>query len=438
MAISAASDARDASQAEPAASALSVLYLHPIGAFGGASRSLLELLRAFPPGSVRPCIVAQQGQSTSLLREAGYPVIAIEGMTQFDCTRYGHYRKWRWLILLRELWYLLPTVWGVLKARRAWPQVDLIHANEITAIVPALVAKALLRKPLIVHVRSVQQTDAIPRRRRWLLSQLRRHADAVVAIDATVRASLPADLHVEIVHNAFSPAAVTEIPEPVRAVAERLHAGSLRVGLVGNLLALKGVYEFLVAAKLCAESKANVDFIIVGSGPRPIAGLRGALLRWFGFARDVEGDLDRYLVEHGLQDRVHRIPFTPHISAVYRTLDVLCFPSHLDAVGRPVLEAAWFGVPSVVAVDRPSPDTLIDGETGVRVPARDPHALATTFARMATHREEFKKMGAAARRLAERNFDARQNAARMLSVYRRVLGARFSPPEGRSRDDAGT
>ena len=81
----------------------------------------------------------------------------MQGVTQFDCTRFGHYRGWRWLILLRELWYLPFTVWGLFKARRMWPEIDLIHANEVTGILAARLAKALFRKALVVHIRSVQK-----------------------------------------------------------------------------------------------------------------------------------------------------------------------------------------------------------------------------------------------------------------------------------------
>jgi hypothetical protein len=62
-----------------------------------------------------------------------------------------------------------------------------VHVNEITAVVPAVLAKAIFRAPLVVHVRSVQQTEGIPWRRRFLTYLLQRYADAVIAIDATVR-----------------------------------------------------------------------------------------------------------------------------------------------------------------------------------------------------------------------------------------------------------
>lgn len=404
--------------------ALRILYIHPIGAFGGASRSLLELLGGFPPDAVEARLVMPHGQAADLFEQQGYLVVRARGITQFDCTRFGHYRGLRWLILARELYYLPFTVWALWRARRLWRDIELIHVNEITALLSALVAKALFRRPLVVHVRSVQQDRGIPLRRGLVAGLLHRYADAVIAIDQTVRESLPALIDASVVHNGFTPARDAEEPAAIVQLRERLHVGSLRVGMVGNLLSLKGVFDFLEAARLSLEQGANVDFVLVGSNPRQLAGIRGAALAVLGFARDVEADVDRYVAQHSLGERVHRIPFTRAISAVYRCLDVICFPSHLDAVGRPVLEAAWFGVPSIAAVDEPRPDTFVPGGTGVRVPARDPAALAAAVVQLAADRAAVRRMGDAALDLARQNFDSRKNAQRVLEIYASLVRAK--------------
>jgi glycosyltransferase involved in cell wall biosynthesis len=404
--------------------ALRILYIHPIGAFGGASRSLLELLRGFPPGTVEPRLVMPHGQAAQLLEQEGFAVLTARGITQFDCTRFGHYRGLRWLILARELYFLPFTGWAIYRARRRWRDIELIHVNEITALFSALIAKALFRRPLVVHVRSVQQDRGMPLRRGLVARLLNRRADAVIAIDQTVRASLPESTDASIVHNGFTPGRDAEDPPAVAQLRQRLHDGSLRAGMVGNLLSLKGVFDFLEAARLSIAGGANVDFLIVGSNPRRLTGIKSAVLGLLGFARDVEADVDGFIAQHGLGARIHRLPFTPAISAIYRCLDVLCFPSHLDAVGRPVLEAAWFGVPSIAAVEDPRPDTFVPGATGVRVPARDPAALAATITQLASNRAEVRRMGDAARQLAQQNFDSRKNAQRVLEIYGRLLRAR--------------
>jgi glycosyltransferase involved in cell wall biosynthesis len=269
-------------------------------------------------------------------------------------------------------------------------------------------------------VRSVQQQKGIRLRRRLLTRLLRRHADGVIAIDSTVEKSLPDGIQACVIHNGFAPEFAEEPSAEVVAMRQRFHSGSLRVGMVGSLLPLKGVYEFVEAARISRENGVNADFVIVGDNLRPLSGIRGRILNLFGFAHDVERDLRRLIERYALHDRVQLQGFTPRISSIYESLDLLCFPSHLSATGRPVLEAAWFGVPSLAAVEQPEPDTFVDGVTGVCIPARDPEAIAFSIARLCGDRTLLKSMGEAARCLAEKNFDSSKNARLVLELYRQL------------------
>ena len=85
-------------------------------------------------------------------------------------------------------------------------------------------------------------------------------------------------------------------------------------------------------------------------------------------------------------------------------------------------EAAFSAVPSIVCVEKPRIDTLIPGQTGLTVPARDAPALADAIASFADNRGEVRRMGANAQALAVANFVPRTNAAKLLALYQRVLG----------------
>lgn len=405
-----------------AARPLQVLYIHPVGPFGGASRSLFELTRSFPDRAVEVRLLVPRGAVADFFEQRGCKVLRVAGLSRFDHTRFGHYRGLRWLIVLREIFLLPGTLFGLWRARRRWRDVDLIHLNEVAGIAAGLLAKALFGKPLVVHVRSVQETQRGRWRRRLLERLLVRHADAVLAIDETVRASLPASVPAVVVHNGFTVEAPDTPVPAIERLRRGLHADSLRVGMVGTLLALKGVFDFLEAARIVLQHDANVDFVLVGSNTRRLGPVSARLLRWLGFAQDMEADVARFVAVHGLGERVHRMEHVDDVAAVYQALDVVCFPSHLDAIGRPVIEAAWLSLPSIAAVSEPRPDTFVPGETGIRVPTRDPQALAQAIQRLAANRQEVKRMGAAARKLAERNFDSRRNAAAVLEIYRRIRG----------------
>jgi glycosyltransferase involved in cell wall biosynthesis len=190
--------------------------------------------------------------------------------------------------------------------------------------------------------------------------------------------------------------------------------------MVGNLLPMKGVSEFLEAARIVAEHGGAVEFVIVGGNTRDLSGVVGNVLKASGFASDMEAEIDSYVARHGLEKRVRRFAFTPDIDAIYRDIDVLCFPSLLDAPGRPVFEAAYWGAPSIVAMGTPPPDTLVHDQTGLCVAPGDPAALAAAIERFSRNPQEVRRMGEAARALALAHFDARKNAARVFSLYCRL------------------
>jgi glycosyltransferase involved in cell wall biosynthesis len=233
---------------------------------------------------------------------------------------------------------------------------------------------------------------------------------------------LPADLPVEVVHNGFA-------EEPPKGIEQspavpRLHEDSLRIAFVGNLIRVKGIFEFVKAAKIVRDKGLNVDFLVAGDNPVVVPGIRGWLLKKLGLASNVRLELEEFVTQNRLQDRVHFLGFVSDIRKVYAMSDVLCFPTMFDAVGRPVFEAAHYALPSIVAISEPMEDTFIDRETGLAIDDIEPATIARAIEYCAAHPDELKRMGEAARQHALRNFDSKVNARQMLAIYHAVAGPR--------------
>ena len=399
---------------------ISILFIHPCGgAFGGASRSLLEMINAFPEDSISPHVITQKGNFIKMLENNGIEAIGVMGVSQFDNTRYSHYLGVRWLILLREIFYLPFTLGSIVSARLKWKDIDLIHVNEITGILTVLMARIIFNKPIVVHVRSVQRREG---RIRPAITKyvLQRCAAKVVAIDETVKKSLPGDIDAIVIHNGF----ILEEKKTSAQFADffgKLPADSLKVAMVGNMLPAKGVLDFVEAAKICSEKKMKVDFIFVGDNPRKMGGMRAYILQKFHFIQDVKFELEKRIQAYGLQQMFHLIGFTTDIQAVYESIDVICFPSHLNAVGRPIIEASFSKVPGIVAIRDPLKDTIIEGETGICVEEKNPESLSAAIEYFYIHRYEVARMGDLAYKLARKNFDALKNAILMLDLYRSII-----------------
>lgn len=101
---------------------------------------------------------------------------------------------------------------------------------------------------------------------------------------------------------------------------------------------------------------------------------------------------------------------------LYSSSDVFALPSRAETFGIAVVEAAACGLPVVVSDVGGLAELVTDGETGWRVPAGDQRALASVLGRLVDDRRLARRLGAAARARAEREFDARQNGRRLVEL----------------------
>ncbi len=389
---------------------MNVLYLHPAAAFGGAAKSLIELYRLLRKEGVQGTVISPSGQSSEAFAAEGMDVISVKGLTQFDNTRYGHYRRLRWIILLREF-FLLPfgllALWKIRNRR-----FDIIHLNEITLLPMGLFSKWIFKIPLIIHVRSLQNKQANLRTR--IISKLLNHyCDEVIAIDQSVADTLPADMAVSVIHNGFN------LGHSVNALEQSSEQKKvICVGFLGVLIRLKGIYELIEAARiLLKERNIKVRFLIAGENARQSKGIAAFLLKLLGFSENVKHEIETQIVEQGLQDSIDLRGFIPDVLTLYPEIDILAFPSHLDAAGRPVFEAAYFGIPSVVAVSSPFPDAIVHGETGLAIERSDPTLLADALEALITKNDYRKQLGENAKIWVEKIFSVERGAEDILNLY---------------------
>ncbi|MGE7991598.1 glycosyltransferase family 4 protein [Pseudomonas sp. NPDC089554] len=398
---------------------MNVLYLHPAAAFGGASKSLIELYTLLHQEGVRGTVLTPEGVVCQSFSDAGMQVHAVRGLSQFDNTRYGYYRKIRWIIPLRELFLLPYSLLGLWRLRQR--SFDLIHINEITLLPLGLLARRLFKVPLVVHVRSLQRKPGEGRRTRWVNEMLRRYADAVVPIDHTVAGTLDTTLSLNVIHNGL------KLSEPLPKTVEKSDDDVVSVGFLGGLIPLKGIFELVESMRILKQRGVRIQCLVAGENARELSGLKAWILGKFGFARDVRSELEAIIEREQLADHVKLLGFVGDVRSLYPKLDILCFPTHLDAAGRPVFEAAFYSVPSVVAVANPVPDALLHEVTGLAVPTPAPELIADALQRMAQAPQWRRELGRRAQAWAQENFSIEANAALMLELYRRIHSSRTRP-----------
>ena len=83
------------------------------------------------------------------------------------------------------------------------------------------------------------------------------------------------------------------------------------------------------------------------------------------------------------------------------------------ALGRPIAATSAGGIPEIV----------VDGESGLLVPPREPAALGDAFARLVTHRALAERLRSNARARVS-DFSVERMTDRTMAIYERVLGSR--------------
>jgi glycosyltransferase involved in cell wall biosynthesis len=134
--------------------------------------------------------------------------------------------------------------------------------------------------------------------------------------------------------------------------------------------------------------------------------------------------LGRRIAELGLEARVRLVGATPPAETRARIAgaDLLACPSirtdsgSSDGIPNVVLEAMALGTP-VVATDAGGiPEVVRPGETGYRVPQRDPRALADALAAALADETGRRRMAEAARARVESAFDVRRTTRAFLDA----------------------
>ncbi len=261
-----------------------------------------------------------------------------------------------------------------------------------------------------------------------------RNVDRVIAIDGSVRRSLGAMAAADVVHNPLAAAPAAALAAgPGPGAAARVEPSptmparsGIRVVYLTGLAPAKGIWDLVSAAERLG-GRTDIEFVIAGANGRSPAFHRspsGRLAQLSGLVPDVESDLRRRIAASGLEGTVRLVGHLEDPGPLIRSSDILVFPSHHDGPGRSVIEAAIEGVPSIVALRHRVEDVVVDGESGLIVPPRDPAALAAAIERLADDPALRSRLGAAARAGAATRSDPTVVAREVVAIYGDVLVSR--------------
>ncbi len=325
-----------------------------------------------------------------------------------------------WLQLL-AIPYIINGFFQCIRLCRKWKP-DIIHAHwPFPHAYIALGAAKLFRIPLVLNFHGAELL--LIRKKKWVRPLLKfaiGQAQGIFANSSFTAGKIKAlrDVNVE-----WSPYGTTlgsdagKVPEQAEgSLVRQAHQtadGKFKILFVGRHIERKGICYLIEAAKYLPVDKFEIRIVGVG---------------------DLTEDLKKQAREVMASDEFDntcQIVFTGKLSpeeleAEYRNANVFTLPAIVDhkgdteGLGVVLIEAMELNLPIVASNVGGIPDVVVDGQSGILVPEKDPKALADAFKRLADDPTLVESLLAGSRKRIAECFTWDGIIERQIAVYNKV------------------
>lgn len=398
-----------------------VLFINHSIRDGGPGRSLFYLLKFIDRKKITPYILIPKDDIFSeRLREEGiYENVITDRRFPENLKRPwfsknggegGGGQEWRSRILhvlsvfLNVLDLASLVITSPVLLRRSG--IDIIYCNGTQAKIVGALMGLINRKPVIWHVRNIQQTR--------LLGSIINNLAAlpsvkrIICVSGAAAAQFPYGREkLSVIHNGidvdeYAPSAVSS---GIRS-AYGLPEDTVIVGSTGRIVPRKGYGLFIEAAasalRGAGEREPRLKFVIVGDTPY--------------FFEDHMGHLKNLVHERRLGDHFIFTGYRDDVRPSLRDFDMFVIPSNYpDPFPRSVIEAMSFGLPVLGFRVGGIVEAVEDGVTGILSEPGDTAAMGSAISRLAGDEALRMSMGKAGRERAVANFSAETIARRIES-----------------------
>ena len=362
---------------------------------GGQNQVMLTVLGLRALGH-RAALVAHQGGELRRRAADGLDLIPLASRSEMD---------------LRAAWQLSRVL------RRLGP--GIVHAHDPHAVAMAALALSLGSPephPRLVASRRVDFHIKKNAFSRWKYRQV----DCFICASSMIRSMLVDDgvppERTVVVYEGI------DVNHVAAAPSLNVHAEfwlPIHAPVVGNVAALvpqKGQRYLIDAAPLVIREVPDACFVIVGQG-------------------ELESALQKQIRHHRLERHVILAGFRPDVLSLHKGFDVFVMSSLTEGLGTSLLDAMASARPLVATRTGGIPEVVVDGETGLLVPPRNPQALAHGIIRVLRDAPLRARMGQAGLARVRSSFSASRMVQETLDVYARLVDRRHA--EGNAHRVAG-
>jgi glycosyltransferase involved in cell wall biosynthesis len=300
----------------------------------------------------------------------------------------------------------LPSAWALAQLIREH-EIQIVHCQKGRARTLALVAGLTVRIPVLILNRGV----SFPLDRWNRLGYTTRRVTAVVAVCESIKRGLVAagvpDTKIEVIYSGtdvgrFHPGV------DARGIRAELgldpeHALVTQIGI----RSWRGNEDVLEAMARVCHAVPSARLLLVGAPPKRVLALRDRAFR------------------RGIGDSVHVLGHREDIPEILAASDLVVDASYagLGLTGS-LREALAVETPVIGTNLEGHPELILEGETGLLVPPRNPDALAQAILRMLENPTRAKAMARAGRKRVEAHFSMALKVQRTEALYERLWAAR--------------
>ncbi len=373
-----------------------VLFVNTPSYIGGAEVSILALMAHLAADRYSPYLVSTgDGPLLSRARSLGIPTSTL------DFPWFTRKRPWKYVLSIVQLAQMI-------RANR----INLVHTNCDHSLRYAMTAARLAGVPYVSQVRDLVR----PWFHRGNLEALNRAATVIVSTQYMARACVAAGIHerlVMVVDEPIDQMAFRSVSAYAAAKLRDEHGiprNAVLIGVVGQVMPLKGHGEFVEGAGRLAPILPDVHFLVVGAPPPGVE--HEIFLR----------DLRARVFESDWSSRFHFIGFRDDIPIVLKAVDILAVPSWEDAFGRVAAEGMASGCAVVASAVGGLAEQISDGVNGILVPPKDVNALAAALRALAVDATLRSRLADAGIRSSKR-FAISSHVNQMEALYNSVLSS---------------
>ena len=278
-----------------------------------------------------------------------------------------------------------------------------VHVNTLVCLPWALRAARTARVPVLAHLHLPTTADE----RIW--SGLHQVTAAVgvsrFSLD-WLRSDGASSRMVRMIYNGVVPERVEHGDARGLRAQQGIPGDAFLVVTLGSLIPRKDLPTVIEAVRIAATAVPQLHLLIIGEG-------------------EERGALEVRVAEAGLQDRVHFAGDRSDPGAILRdAADLLVSAARSETFGLNVVEAGYFGVPSVVTSIPPHREIVEDGRNGLLFEPGNPAQLADRIATLAAAPGLRRELGSRARERVLQSFLADRFVREFEELYRSLTSRR--------------